>query len=76
MKMHTARVRDVEILTGLDFYRRTTRSYNEILSLKTYLHTYESEIWSVSIALLLTGCIFFLKFEFLYLLFLQVFTDG
>ncbi|XP_048881517.1 ectonucleotide pyrophosphatase/phosphodiesterase family member 2 isoform X2 [Brienomyrus brachyistius] len=44
MKMHTARVRDVEILTGLDFYRRTTRSYTEILSLKTYLHTYESEI--------------------------------
>ena len=45
MKMHTARVRDVEILTGLDLYRRTTRSYNEILSLKTYMHTYESEIW-------------------------------
>ncbi|XP_046702061.1 ectonucleotide pyrophosphatase/phosphodiesterase family member 2 isoform X2 [Silurus meridionalis] len=44
MKMHTARVRDVEILTGLDFYRRTGRSYTEILSLKTYLHTYESEI--------------------------------
>ncbi|XP_056141794.1 ectonucleotide pyrophosphatase/phosphodiesterase family member 2 isoform X2 [Lampris incognitus] len=44
MKMHTARVRDVEILTGLDFYRRTNRSYSEILSLKTYMHTYESEI--------------------------------
>ncbi|XP_076122088.1 autotaxin isoform X1 [Alosa pseudoharengus] len=44
MKSHTARVRDVEILTGLDFYRRTSRSYQEILSLKTYLHTYESEI--------------------------------
>ncbi|XP_071062212.1 autotaxin isoform X1 [Pseudochaenichthys georgianus] len=44
MKMHTARVRDVEILTGLDLYRRTTRSYGEILSLKTYMHTYESEI--------------------------------
>ena len=44
MKMHTARVRDVEILTGLDLYRRTTRSYAEILSLKTYMHTYESEI--------------------------------
>uniref|UniRef100_A0A8C5G9T5 SMB domain-containing protein n=1 Tax=Gouania willdenowi TaxID=441366 RepID=A0A8C5G9T5_GOUWI len=44
MKMHTARVRDVEMLTGLDFYRRTTRSYAEILSLKTYMHTYESEI--------------------------------
>uniref|UniRef100_A0A3P8VV16 Ectonucleotide pyrophosphatase/phosphodiesterase 2 n=1 Tax=Cynoglossus semilaevis TaxID=244447 RepID=A0A3P8VV16_CYNSE len=44
MKMHTARVRDVEILTGLDLYRRTTRGYAEILSLKTYMHTYESEI--------------------------------
>ncbi|XP_076826644.1 autotaxin isoform X2 [Brachyhypopomus gauderio] len=44
MKMHTARVRDVELLTGLDFYRRTTLSYGEILLLKTYLHTYESEI--------------------------------
>ncbi|KAK6327165.1 hypothetical protein J4Q44_G00028100 [Coregonus suidteri] len=44
MKLHTARVRDVEILTGLDFYRRTTRSYPEILSLKTHMHTYESEI--------------------------------
>lgn len=45
MKMHTARVRDVELLTGLDLYRRTSRSYTEILSLKTYMHTYESEIW-------------------------------
>lgn len=44
MKLHTARVRDVEILTGLDLYRRTTSPYTEILSLKTYMHTYESEI--------------------------------
>ncbi|XP_043972659.1 ectonucleotide pyrophosphatase/phosphodiesterase family member 2-like isoform X3 [Gambusia affinis] len=44
MKMHTARIRDVELLTGLDLYRRTSRSYTEILSLKTYMHTYESEI--------------------------------
>ncbi|KAF4103567.1 ectonucleotide pyrophosphatase/phosphodiesterase family member 2 isoform X2 [Onychostoma macrolepis] len=44
MKSHTARIRDVELLTGLDFYRRTSRSYEEILALKTYLHTYESEI--------------------------------
>ncbi|XP_061090939.1 ectonucleotide pyrophosphatase/phosphodiesterase family member 2-like [Conger conger] len=44
MKKHTARVRDIEILTGLDFYRRTSRTYTEILSLKTYMHTYESEI--------------------------------
>ncbi|KAG8441663.1 hypothetical protein GDO86_010737 [Hymenochirus boettgeri] len=44
LKMHTARVRDIELLTGLDFYRKTNRSYTEILSLKTYLHTYESDI--------------------------------
>lgn len=44
MKMHTARVRDVEILTGLDLYRRTSLSHAEVLSLKTYMHTYESEI--------------------------------
>ncbi|KAM8966192.1 autotaxin isoform 2-T2 [Pelodytes ibericus] len=43
LKMHTARVRDIELLTGLDFYRKTNRSYTEILSLKTYLHTYEDE---------------------------------
>uniref|UniRef100_A0A8C5PCB6 Ectonucleotide pyrophosphatase/phosphodiesterase 2 n=1 Tax=Leptobrachium leishanense TaxID=445787 RepID=A0A8C5PCB6_9ANUR len=43
LKMHTARVRDIEHLTGLDFYRKTNRSYTEILSLKTYLHTYEEE---------------------------------
>ncbi|XP_040210834.1 ectonucleotide pyrophosphatase/phosphodiesterase family member 2 isoform X8 [Rana temporaria] len=44
LKMHTARVKDIEQLTGLDFYRKTNRSYTEILSLKTYLHTFESEI--------------------------------
>ncbi|KAM9308453.1 autotaxin [Gastrophryne carolinensis] len=44
LKMHTARVRDIEQLTGLDFYRKTNRVYTEILSLKTYLHTFESEI--------------------------------
>ncbi|KAJ8273131.1 hypothetical protein GJAV_G00097790 [Gymnothorax javanicus] len=43
IKMHTARVRDIEILTGLDFYRQTSQSYTDILSLKTYLHTYEAE---------------------------------
>uniref|UniRef100_A0A0E9RR83 Uncharacterized protein n=1 Tax=Anguilla anguilla TaxID=7936 RepID=A0A0E9RR83_ANGAN len=26
--MHTARVRDIEILTGLDFYRQTSQSYH------------------------------------------------
>lgn len=44
LKMHTARVRDIEQLTNLDFFRKTSRSYTEILSLKTYLHTFESEI--------------------------------
>uniref|UniRef100_A0A8C5TF66 Ectonucleotide pyrophosphatase/phosphodiesterase 2 n=1 Tax=Malurus cyaneus samueli TaxID=2593467 RepID=A0A8C5TF66_9PASS len=44
LKMHTARVRDIEQLTSLDFFRKTSRSYTEILSLKTYLHTFESEI--------------------------------
>lgn len=44
LKMHTARVRDIEQLTGLDFYRKTSRSVTEILSLKTHMHTFESEI--------------------------------
>lgn len=44
LKMHTARVRDIEHLTSLDFFRKTSRSYPEILTLKTYLQTYESEI--------------------------------
>ncbi|XP_072007372.1 autotaxin isoform X7 [Engystomops pustulosus] len=44
LKMHTARVRDIEQLTGLDFYRKSSRSYTEILSMKTHMHTFESEI--------------------------------
>ncbi|XP_048364554.1 ectonucleotide pyrophosphatase/phosphodiesterase family member 2 [Sphaerodactylus townsendi] len=44
LKMHTARVRDIELLTGMDFFRKTNRNYSEMLSLKTYLHTFESEI--------------------------------
>uniref|UniRef100_A0A674B1L8 Ectonucleotide pyrophosphatase/phosphodiesterase 2 n=1 Tax=Salmo trutta TaxID=8032 RepID=A0A674B1L8_SALTR len=43
LKLHTARVRDVEILTGLDLYRSTTLNYTQTLSLKTYLHTFESD---------------------------------
>ncbi|XP_034016368.1 ectonucleotide pyrophosphatase/phosphodiesterase family member 2 isoform X2 [Thalassophryne amazonica] len=43
LKLHTARVRDVEILTGLDLYRSTNLTYTSTLSLKTYLHTFESE---------------------------------
>ncbi|KAG9478647.1 hypothetical protein GDO78_012350 [Eleutherodactylus coqui] len=44
LKLHTARVRDIEQLTGLDFYRKTSRGYTEVLSLKTHMHTFESEI--------------------------------
>ncbi|XP_068094067.1 autotaxin isoform X2 [Hyperolius riggenbachi] len=44
LKTHTARVRDIEQLTGLDFYRKTSRNYADILSMKTFLHTFESEI--------------------------------
>ncbi|KAF3822723.1 hypothetical protein GH733_008097 [Mirounga leonina] len=43
IKMHTARVRDIEQLTSLDFFRKTSRSYPEILTLKTYLHTHREE---------------------------------
>ncbi|XP_068188970.1 autotaxin isoform X3 [Antennarius striatus] len=43
LKLHTARVRDVEILTGLDLFRSTNLTYTSTLSLKTYLHTFESD---------------------------------
>uniref|UniRef100_A0A672YWX0 SMB domain-containing protein n=1 Tax=Sphaeramia orbicularis TaxID=375764 RepID=A0A672YWX0_9TELE len=43
LKLHTARVRDVEILTGLDLYRSTNLTYTSTLSLKTHLHTFESD---------------------------------
>lgn len=43
LKLHTARVRDVEILTGLDLYRSINLTYTSTLSLKTYLHTFESD---------------------------------
>ncbi|KAF1382050.1 hypothetical protein PFLUV_G00160390, partial [Perca fluviatilis] len=43
LKLHTARVRDVEILTGLDLYRSTNLTSTSTLSLKTYLHTFESD---------------------------------
>lgn len=43
LKLHTARVRDVEILTGLDLYRSTNLTYTSALSLKTRLHTFESD---------------------------------
>lgn len=34
-KAHIARVRDVELLTGLDFYQEKTQPVSEILQLKT-----------------------------------------
>lgn len=41
---HTARIRDVELLTGLDFYRSIVLPYTNTLALKTYLHTFEQNI--------------------------------
>ncbi|KAK7898238.1 hypothetical protein WMY93_019091 [Mugilogobius chulae] len=35
LKMHTARVRDIEILTGLDLFRSTNMTQVEVLKLKT-----------------------------------------
>ncbi|XP_057684361.1 ectonucleotide pyrophosphatase/phosphodiesterase family member 2-like isoform X2 [Corythoichthys intestinalis] len=43
LQLHTARVRDVEILTGLDLYRAGNQSYSDVLGLKTYLHTFETD---------------------------------
>lgn len=43
LKRHTARVRDVEILTGLDLYRSTNLTYTSTLSLKTHLHTFQGD---------------------------------
>uniref|UniRef100_A0A8C6R4P5 Ectonucleotide pyrophosphatase/phosphodiesterase family member 3 n=1 Tax=Nannospalax galili TaxID=1026970 RepID=A0A8C6R4P5_NANGA len=41
---HAARVRDVELLTGLDFYQEKAQPVSEILQLKTYLPTFETII--------------------------------
>ncbi|XP_041418878.1 venom phosphodiesterase 1 isoform X2 [Xenopus laevis] len=41
---HAARVRDVELLTGLDFYQEQKQSVQEILQLKTFLPTFETAI--------------------------------
>ncbi|XP_008261748.2 ectonucleotide pyrophosphatase/phosphodiesterase family member 3 isoform X1 [Oryctolagus cuniculus] len=43
-KAHIARVRDVELLTGLDFYQEKAQPVSEILQLKTYLPTFETVI--------------------------------
>ncbi|XP_049756755.1 ectonucleotide pyrophosphatase/phosphodiesterase family member 3 isoform X1 [Elephas maximus indicus] len=41
---HIARVRDVELLTGLDFYQEKAQPVSEILQLKTYLPILETLI--------------------------------
>ncbi|XP_075900011.1 autotaxin-like [Nelusetta ayraudi] len=43
LKLHTARVRDVELLTGLDLYRSTNLTYSSTLRLKTHLSTFEGD---------------------------------
>ncbi|XP_010637422.1 ectonucleotide pyrophosphatase/phosphodiesterase family member 3 isoform X2 [Fukomys damarensis] len=43
-KAHVARVRDVELLTGLDFYQEKAQPVSEILQLKTYLPTFQTII--------------------------------
>ncbi|KAG8510840.1 Ectonucleotide pyrophosphatase/phosphodiesterase family member 3, partial [Galemys pyrenaicus] len=44
LEAHVARVRDVELLTGLDFYQEKAQPVSEILQLKTYLPTFETII--------------------------------
>ncbi|XP_037376303.1 ectonucleotide pyrophosphatase/phosphodiesterase family member 3 [Talpa occidentalis] len=44
LEAHVARVRDVELLTGLDFYQERLEPVSEILQLKTYLPTFETVI--------------------------------
>uniref|UniRef100_A0A9J8CQ22 SMB domain-containing protein n=1 Tax=Cyprinus carpio carpio TaxID=630221 RepID=A0A9J8CQ22_CYPCA len=44
LKLHTARVRDVELLTGLDFYRSTALPYTRVLALKTHMRTFEDDV--------------------------------
>nr|XP_020671209.1 ectonucleotide pyrophosphatase/phosphodiesterase family member 3 [Pogona vitticeps] len=45
MQAHAARVRDVELLTGLDFYQQRSQPLPEILQLKTFLPTFETLIY-------------------------------
>ncbi|NXT11111.1 ENPP3 phosphodiesterase, partial [Prunella fulvescens] len=42
MKFHTARIRDIELLTGLSFYQDRKQPISDILQLKTYLPTFET----------------------------------
>ncbi|KFV44925.1 Ectonucleotide pyrophosphatase/phosphodiesterase family member 3, partial [Gavia stellata] len=43
VQAHSARVRDVELLTGLDFYQERKEPISEILQLKTFLPIFEIE---------------------------------
>uniref|UniRef100_A0A8C4R5L4 Uncharacterized protein n=1 Tax=Eptatretus burgeri TaxID=7764 RepID=A0A8C4R5L4_EPTBU len=40
LQLHRARVRDVELITGLNFYSDTSLPINEVLALKTLLNTF------------------------------------
>uniref|UniRef100_A0A803YD66 Ectonucleotide pyrophosphatase/phosphodiesterase 1 n=1 Tax=Meleagris gallopavo TaxID=9103 RepID=A0A803YD66_MELGA len=42
MKFHIARIRDIELLTGLSFYQDRKQPVSDILQLKTYLPTFET----------------------------------
>ncbi|XP_053315226.1 ectonucleotide pyrophosphatase/phosphodiesterase family member 3 [Spea bombifrons] len=44
LRAHAARVRDVELLTGLDFYHDRSQPITELLQLKTFLPTFETVI--------------------------------
>uniref|UniRef100_A0A8C0HFT7 Ectonucleotide pyrophosphatase/phosphodiesterase 3 n=1 Tax=Chelonoidis abingdonii TaxID=106734 RepID=A0A8C0HFT7_CHEAB len=44
VQAHAARVRDVELVTGLDFYQDRDQPLSEILQLKTFLPTFETII--------------------------------
>ncbi|XP_064913064.1 ectonucleotide pyrophosphatase/phosphodiesterase family member 3 isoform X1 [Columba livia] len=44
IQAHSARVRDVELLTGLDFYQERNEPISDILQLKTFLPIFETEI--------------------------------
>ncbi|NXJ78984.1 ENPP3 phosphodiesterase, partial [Trogon melanurus] len=43
VQAHSARVRDVELLTGLDFYQERNEPISDILRLKTFLPIFETE---------------------------------
>ncbi|XP_015276739.1 PREDICTED: ectonucleotide pyrophosphatase/phosphodiesterase family member 3 [Gekko japonicus] len=45
MQAHVGRVRDVELLTGLDFYHGSKQLLPDILQLKTFLPTFETLIY-------------------------------